>query len=307
MHFTGRRIAAWLIASILLMWGCPTAPYGEDDDDQSSQDDDDTGDDDTGDDDTGDDDTGDDDTGDDDTGDDDTGDDDTGDDDTGDDDTADVEPPLHGSSGGSGGTTCPNGCVDQVGAVEYRIIVPGSYSGASTPMLLVFSGTEGGAMMTQNLLQVAPHFGLGSAIIAVIDGWEYFDDGGAGVVVLDDVRSLYNIDNDRTYLLSESAGTRAGLELGFELRQTHFAAFWANDVNAAGAPVQTAGQLGFAPWGNAGPGGDYTSANAIVDAMDAAGYRFDGAAPYDGAGAGQHGSPDQFFAAVSFFSGKSRL
>jgi len=286
MRLPDLRIALGLTASILLTWGCPTTPYGEDDDDQHGQDDD---------------------TGDDDTGDDDTGDDDTGDDDTGDDDTGDVDPPLHGSSGGSGGATCPGGCVDQVGAVEYRIIVPGGYSGASTPMLLVFSGTEGGAMMTQNLLQVAPHFGLGSAIIAVIDGWEYFDDGGAGALVLDDVRALYNIDNDRTYLLSESAGTRAGLELGFELRQSYFAAFWANDVNAAGAPLQTAGQLGFAPWGNAGPGGDYASANAIVDAMDAAGYRFDGAAPYDGAGAGQHGSPQQFMAAVSFFAGKSRL
>ena len=40
--------------------------------------------------------------------------------------------------------------------------------------------------------------------------------------------------------------------------------------------------------------------------MQAAGYRLPNPAPYNGAGAGTHGDPNQFIAAVSFFPGKTR-
>ena len=166
--------------------------------------------------------------------------------------------------------------------------------------------------MMQNMLQFvdADYAGMGSVIVGILDGSDYFSDGEAGAadgeVMIDDVRSKYDIDNDRTYLLSESAGTTSGLVLGFEVRQSYFAAFWANDVNAAASPGQTAAELGFEPWGNAGPGGDYADANAIVAGMDEAGYRLPSDAPYSGAGSGTHGSTEQFVAAIGFFEGKSR-
>jgi len=59
--------------------------------------------------------------------------------------------------------------------------------------------------------------------------------------------------------------------------------------------------------GDAGPGGAFSEASIIVTGMDGAGYRLPGDAPYSGPGANQHGSTDQFLAAVSFFAGKSRL
>ena len=78
-------------------------------------------------------------------------------------------------------------------------------------------------------------------------------------------------------------------------------------LTAAGAaPVTTAAELGFAPWGNSGPGGNYSAANYIVDGMRAAGYRLPTPAPYDGPGAGTHGDQNQFIAALQFFPGKSR-
>ena len=52
--------------------------------------------------------------------------------------------------------------------------------------------------------------------------------------------------------------------------------------------------------------GDFPDANAIVDGMAAAGYRIEEPAPYDGPGADQHGSPDQFIAALQWFPGRSR-
>ena len=100
------------------------------------------------------------------------------------------------------------------------------------------------------------------------------------------------MDNDRTFLLSESAGTSAGLQLGFDLRPSYFAAFWANDVNASATPSRSASALGFAPWGNAGPGGDFADANAIVAGMQSAGYRIAEPAPYGGPGAGTHGASE---------------
>ena len=287
-----REVLAGLVLALAFVLGGCAGPEGDDD---SA---------------AGDDDVADDDVADDDAADDDAADDDAADDDAADDDTADddVEPPFHGASGGTGGTTCPNGCSESAGGVNYHVIAPSSYQGGTpTPLLLVYSGTEGGTVMTSNLVQVAAHCGIGDALIAVLDGWVYNGDAQAGATVLDDMRARYNVDNDRTWLLSESAGTGAGLEIGFHLRQSYFAAFWANDVNDADTPGQTAAQLGFAPWGNAGPGGDYPDANAIVAGMESAGYRLPGDAPYSGSGAGQHGSTDQFLAAVSFFDGKTRL
>jgi poly(3-hydroxybutyrate) depolymerase len=217
-----------------------------------------------------------------------------------------VVPPFGGSSGGSGGAAPLSGTVQQAGAVTYRLIVPSSYSGGATPLLVVYSGTEGGSVMTQNLVSVGPMTGIDGFLCAVLDGVSYYGDSAAGATALDDVRARYNVDNDRTYLLGESAGTSAALGLGFHLRQSYFAAYWANDVNHADAPAQTAAALGFAPWGQAGPGGDYADAQQIVGAMQSAGYQLPSPAPYAGTGAGQHGSSDQFLAAISWFPGKAR-
>ena len=79
-----------------------------------------------------------------------------------------------------------------------------------------------------------------------------------------------------------------------------FAAYWANDVNAVATPSQTAAELGFAPWGNAGPSGDLRNANAIVAGMSDAGWQLPSDAPYSGSGSTTHGSTDQFLAAVDF-------
>ena len=190
---------------------------------------------------------------------------------------------------------------------EYRLIVPASYANAPTPLLVVFSGVEGGATMASNLMSLGPLTKTDSFVRAVLDGVTYNANGAAGAAVLDAVRASYNIDNDRTYLVGESAGTTAALQLGFHLRQSYFAAYWANDVTTSDTPGQKASALGFAPWGQAGPGGNLPAATAIVDAMTAAGYRVPSPAPYDGAGAGQHGSPDQFIAALTWLPGKTRL
>jgi len=160
--------------------------------------------------------------------------------------------------------------------------------------------------MCQNVANVGPQVGLGDVIFAVLDGMQYNGNGQAGATVLDALRLKYNIDNDRTTLLSESAGTSAGEQLGFHLRQSFFAAYWVNDLNQADGPGLSAAELGFAPWGNAGPGGDFADADAVVGAMRTAGYRIEDPAPYNGTGSDQHGSPDQFIAALRWFSGKSR-
>jgi hypothetical protein len=214
-------------------------------------------------------------------------------------------PPFGGSSGGSGGAAPVNGTAQQAGNVSYFLIVPSSVAKPS-PFLLVYSGTEGGATMTSNLSQVGSVTQTSGFIRAVLDGVVYNGNANAGAAVLDAVRSKYDVDNDRTYLLSESAGTSAGLALGFTLRQSYFAAYWVNDINASASPSQSASQLGIAPWGQVGPGGDFTDANAVVAAMQAAGYRLPNPAPYNGTGAGTHGDPNQFVAAVSFFPGKTR-
>jgi hypothetical protein len=153
---------------------------------------------------------------------------------------------------------------------------------------------------------VSAYVGTTDFVFAVLDGVQYNGNGQAGATVLDDVRAKYDVDNDRTYLMSESAGTSAGLQLGLQLRQSYFAAYWANDVNTSGTPSKDAAQLCFAPYGNAGPGGDYADANAIVNGMKGADYRTPPPAPYDGPGSGTHGATEQFLAALEWFPGKTR-
>jgi len=217
-----------------------------------------------------------------------------------------LDPPSGESSGGSGGAAASGSVrVTSTGGVTYRIIAPGTTG--PQQFMIVYSGTEGGQNMVNNILSVMDYCGIGDFIFAVIDGVDYWEDGQAGAYVLDAVRAQYDVDNDRTFLLSESAGTRAGLQLGLDLRQSYFAAYWANDVNASGTPTLTASDLGFAPYGNAGPGGDFPDATAIVNGMIAAGYRCPAPAPYDGPGSGSHGSTEQFLAAFQWFAGKSRL
>jgi len=217
-----------------------------------------------------------------------------------------VEPPLGGSSDGSGGGGSQDGVTTSSG-VTYNLIVPGSYSDSKpNEFLIVYSGTEGADQMTRNVRNIMGIGGLGSFICAILDGVAYYGNGQAGADVLADVRSKFNVDNDRTCLMGESAGTGAALQLGFRLRQSYFAAYWANDVNCSDTPGQTAAEIGFAPWGNAGPGGDWPDANTIVDGMRNAGYRLPDDAPYSGPGADSHGHPDQLMAAFAFFPGKSR-
>jgi hypothetical protein len=216
-------------------------------------------------------------------------------------------PPFGGASGGSGGSAPVTGTMQQAGGVSYYLIVPSSYAPSTpSPLLVVYSGTEGGQQMTMNLVGLEQTTGIGGFIRAVLDGVQYNGNGAAGSTVLDDVRARYDIDNDRTYLLGESAGTTAALQLGFHLRQSYFAAYWANDVNASDSPAKTAAAIGFAPWGQAGPGGDLPDAQTIVAAMQAAGYRVPSPAPYNGPGSGTHGDPNQFIAALSWFPGKTR-
>ena len=217
---------------------------------------------------------------------------------------SDLDPPAGASSGGSGGGATNGDVRTTPSGVTYRVIAPGG--AGPLPAMIVYSGTEGGATMTSNLLNLQGPTGTSGTVFAVLDGVDYNGNGGAGADVLDSIRSDYDIDNDRTYLLSESAGTSAGLQLGLSLRQSYFAAFWANDVNTSAAPMLTADDLGFAPWGNAGPGGDFPDANAIVDGMEAAGYRLEQPAPYNGPGSDTHGDIDQFIAALSWFPGRTR-
>lgn len=214
---------------------------------------------------------------------------------------------MGGHSAGSSGSFPVNGAAQSAGGVNYFLIVPNTYSsGTPTPLLIVYSGTEGGSQMTTNLRNLGSYTNTSGYIRAVLDGVTYRGNGQAGATVLDDLRAKYNIDNDRTYLLGESAGTTAALSLAFHVRQPYWGAYWANDVNATDSPAQTAAQLGFAPWGQAGPGGQVATATAIVNGMRTAGYRLDATSPYAGAGSGTHGDPNQLVAALNWFYGKSR-
>jgi hypothetical protein len=135
--------------------------------------------------------------------------------------------------------------------------------------MIVYSGTEGGATMTSNLQMVSAYVGTTDFVFAVLDGVQYNGNGQAGATVLDDVRAKY-------------------------------------DVDTSGTPSKDAAQLCFAPYGNAGPGGDYADANAIVNGMKGADYRTPPPAPYDGPGSGTHGATEQFLAALEWFPGKTR-
>ncbi len=217
----------------------------------------------------------------------------------------DGSPPLGATSGGSGGSEHPSSTILSADGSAYHLLAPSGVSSATgVCFLMVYSGTEGASQMMYNMRQVAPYFALEDCLVAVLDGTSSSAADGAGV--LDAVRAAYDVDNDRTWLLSESAGTREGLVLGLDTRQAWFAAYWANDVNTAGTPARTASDMGFAPWGNAGPGGDRPNATTIVDGMRTAGYQLPADAPYSGTGSTTHGSSDQFLAAVSFFADKQR-
>jgi hypothetical protein len=223
---------------------------------------------------------------------------------TGGGDPSGLDPPAGESSGGSGGGPGSGDVRSTASGVQYRVVADGDDGVRS--LMIVYSGTEGGSQMAANLVNLGPVTGTASFVFAVLDGVDYYGDGSAGADVLDHVRTQYDVDNDRTYLLSESAGTSAGLQLGLQLRQSYFAAFWANDVNASAGPLHDAAALGFAPFGNAGPGGNFAEAEAIVSAMAAAGYRTPEPSPYDGPGASDHGASDQFVAALQWFPGKAR-
>jgi len=218
--------------------------------------------------------------------------------------TGNGTPPFGGSSKGSGGGPA-SGDMKQAGSINYNLIIPSSPA-SPMPLCIVYSGVEGGQAQTMDLLGIGPMVGADGIAFAVLDGTAYNGDGNAGATVLDDLRSKYDVDNDRTYLLGESAGTTAAEQLGFHLRQSYFAAYWANDVIAPDAPAQTAAQLGFHPWGQAGPGGDVPDATSIVMAEQSAGYRLPNPAPYNGPGSDSHGDQQQYTAAISFFPGKAR-
>jgi poly(3-hydroxybutyrate) depolymerase len=218
-------------------------------------------------------------------------------------------PPFGGSSMGTGGNYPVAGdlVTSKDGTVQYRLIVPQSYvPGTPTPLLIVYSGTEGSQPMSINLMSYEQQTGMSGFIRACLHGVVYYGNGQAGATVLDEMRAEYDIDNDRTYLMGESAGTTAAEQLGFYLRESYFAAYWANDVTAPDSPQQTAAQIGFAPWGQSGPGGQVAIATQIVSGMQAAGYRVPNPAPYDGTGYDTHGDLTQLQAAFSFFAGKTR-
>ena len=234
-------------------------------------------------------------------------------------------PPRGGSSGGTGGQAGLNGDrIDRAG-VEYYMFVPANYNGAPTPFLFVFTGVEGAVQQSlgslvsplpgeTDFLKIwIPQVGLSNFIIAIVDSPAYSLKGvkdaalaDVGAKVIDDVRSLYNIDNDRSNLLGESMGTSAGETMGFHLRQGWWASYYLNDVVKVDAPAQTAAQLGYAPWSQVGPGGAYNTANSLVANLRTAGYQLPAVAPYNGVGSNMHGSPDQLMEAYRFFAGKVR-
>ncbi|TET33471.1 MAG: hypothetical protein E3J72_16765 [Planctomycetota bacterium] len=207
------------------------------------------------------------------------------------------EPPFGESSNGSGGGA----------SGDFILVNASAASGGPTPLLIVYSGTEGSSAMASNLNGM-----LSSSIMAVVfDGRQYMsgDSGGDGAAALDQCREKYNIDNDRTYLLGESAGTGGARDLSMQ-RQSYFAAYWANDVEQPMSSWQapkTAAELGFAPWGQIGPGGQPAAAtDPIIQRMRDAGYRLDDPSPYAGPGCNQHGSFEQLQAALAWFVGKTR-
>lgn len=223
-------------------------------------------------------------------------------------------PPIGQSSNGSGGAHPRSTSGSQGRMYNYIINVPSGYQGSPFPLMIVYSGQEGAVQMSNNLSNLG---GCSDKICVILDGRNYNmgnHNGGAtdGAALLDQMRSQYNVDNDRTYLLSESAGTLAGYVLGYSTRQSYFAAYWANDISGGtAAPVKNAAQLGFRPWGQVGPGGQQTNAQTMVSDMRNQGYQLDNVSPFQCSGTVPppctHGeTTQQFPAAVQWFDGKSR-
>ena len=212
-------------------------------------------------------------------------------------------PPFSGSSHGTGGTMPVVGATVAIPGISYRLIAPSSTGGGPMPFLVFICGVNGCDSMVQTLDYADGISGLEHSVRILA---EHTDSAEAIAAAMDDVRAKYDIDNDRTYLESESAGTLSGIALGFQLRQGWFAAYWLNDLVTSGAPQQTAQQLGFAPWGSAGPGGNFGAAMAVVAAMQTAGYRIPDPPYYNGPGAEMHGNGAQGLASLQFFGGKRR-
>jgi hypothetical protein len=230
-----------------------------------------------------------------------------------------LDPPGGRSSGGSGGSPAKGSSMRTASGVGYVLIAPKpapAASAAKLPCMIAYSGADGSRAMAAALLSLADETGIGGYVIAVLDGRKYnhigvtdYTGGHDGAAALDDLRAKYDCDNDRTYLFSESAGSAAAFHLGFEIRQSYFAAFWANDValgDLEPAPDQRADALHFAPWGNVGPGGALAKAQSIVASMAAAGYRVPPPAPYDGPGANAHGDPAQLAAGLRWIGGGTK-
>ncbi len=66
-----------------------------------------------------------------------------------------------------------NGSLLQVSGINYRLLVPSTAS-SPAPLLIVYSGVEGGATMTNNLKALAPYTKTGSYIRAVLDKREAY-------------------------------------------------------------------------------------------------------------------------------------
>ena len=212
-------------------------------------------------------------------------------------------PGFADSSHGTGGARPVNGTLLSLGGISYYLLAPPASGQGPLPLLVFICGVTGCAPMVATLDAAGGLPGLDRSVRVL---FEHTCAATQIASVMDDLRAHYDIDNDRTYLESESAGTITGIDLGFGLRQGWFAAYWLNDLVTSGAPAKTAAQIGFQPWGSAGPGGNVGAAQAVVAAMESAGYRLPTPKYYDGPGYDMHGSSQQGLASLMFFGGKSR-
>ena len=165
---------------------------------------------------------------------------------------SDGTPPA-GSSGGSGGTPTDGAYESRTASngVPYSLHTPVGYDPAQpVPLLIGLSGTEGRAVYTQVFSVIYPEEAA-AYVVVVIGGPDVGQEepaSGARVgVVMNEIKSLFNIDLARQYMNTVSYGTIAGLDLGFDLEQDEFAAIWFTAPNAGNAPVRSASALGFAP------------------------------------------------------------
>lgn len=107
-------------------------------------------------------------------------------------------PPFGGSSGGTGGTANVMGAAATAGSINFHLIVPSTYvAGTPTPLLVVYSGTEGGMTMTSNLMSLGPSSGTGGFIRAVLDGVVYNGNAIAGATVMDVLRGVLGERRER--------------------------------------------------------------------------------------------------------------